>query len=183
MRLTNRKRQAEDKRESLRGNVHALAERHLWRLNWKAEGLPYCGIYAVSPDNRWPTKIGISTAPAKRVIDLQTASWRRLDIAGYAYCESFRDARAVEAKTHELLKGDAKILHGEWFDIKPDKAMEIVAFAAGVLGIELRRDIPNARLEEVLWVFQHNLQQSLTEDTPEEIFAHTGVFVYPEAGL
>lgn len=164
MKLTGRLRQSEHEPRPYGSGPSEIAKRHLWRINWKAEGLPYCGVYAISPDNRWPTKIGVSIAPAKRVVELQTASWKRLDVAEYAYCESFKEARAVEKKAHEMLAADGAALHGEWFDIKPDKAMEVVRFAANTLNIGLRTDIPTERLEHFLYRFQYDLEETLARN-------------------
>lgn len=146
-----------------RGDIDLLAQDHLWRVDWKAYGYPYCGIYAVSPDNRWPTKIGISTIPSQRVAALQTACWRRLDIAAYVYCDSVKDARAVEQKTHKILSDDAKIMNGEWFDIKPDKAMEVVSFAAATLGIEIRNDVPDEKIAKLLYTFTNGRERAKIE--------------------
>jgi hypothetical protein len=134
---------------------------HLWRVNWKAEGYPFCGIYCVSPDNRWPTKIGISQNPAKRLVGIQTGVWRRVDVVGYRYCANSTEAREVEKKTHSIFRESSLGLHGEWFDIRGDKAVETVEFAAVTLGIELQSKIPNEKIRSSLWnwmVMQNNVR-------------------------
>lgn len=129
MRLTNRTREDVSSRCS-----------ELWRINWKREGYPYCGIYVISPDNRWPSKIGISQNPAKRVIELQVACWRKLDIAEYCFAADMAAARLVEQKSHEILIESDRLMQGEWFDMRPDKAMDVIKFAALKVGVELRTD-------------------------------------------
>jgi hypothetical protein len=143
MRLTNRPQQ----HQGIGCGYQAEALEHeLWRVNWRHQGYPYCGIYAISPDNRWPTKIGISQNPTKRLVSLQGACWRRLDIVEYRYCADFNSARLVEKKAHEILKEEGKLLNGEWFDTKPDKALDVIEFAALGVGIELRKEIPDERV-------------------------------------
>lgn len=154
MRLTRRPRQ-----EGTSARHGFAPERELWRINWRAHGYPFCGVYAVSPDNRWPTKIGISQNPLNRLINLQCASWRRLDIAEYFFCADQQKARQIEAKCHAILTEDGKALHGEWFDIRPDKAAEIIAFAGAALGIEVRRDIPDERARLAILEICANLDQ------------------------
>lgn len=122
----------------------------LWRVDWKDAGYPYCGIYVITADNGWPCKIGISQNPVKRLLSLQSANWRKIDIQEYRYCENAVQARAVEQKAHEMLHGDGKSLLGEWFDCRPDQAIEVIQFAADVLGVSLRTDIPDERIRETL---------------------------------
>jgi len=151
MRLTHRQHQTGQEPE-LTGPDWRKRElaRQLWRIDWKRQGYDFCGIYCVSPDNRWPTKVGVSQNPSKRLISLQTSCWKRLDIAEYRYSETALVAREVEKKAHSHLKEDGKLLEGEWFDIRPEKAIEIVEFAAVSLGVVLRSDIPDDKIREAL---------------------------------
>ncbi len=137
MRLTSRTRQDA-----------SSSPNEIWRVNWRAEGYAFCGIYVISPDNRWPSKIGVSQNPVKRLIGLQTACWKKLDIAEYKYAVDFAAARLVEQMVHQILKDDGKLMYGEWFDLKPDKAMEVIDFAALQLNIELRSDVPDLKIQE-----------------------------------
>lgn len=144
MKLTKRMRQGSSR------EIHNY-EKELWRINWKAVGYPFCGIYVISPDNRWPCKIGISANPVKRLISLQGACWRRLDIAEYCYANSPEEAYAIEQRVHKTLEGDGLLMLGEWFDIRPDKADETIRFTAGVLGIEVSKELPDdPRIKQAL---------------------------------
>lgn len=125
----------------------------LWRINWRREGYPFCGIYVVAPDNNWPSKIGISQNPVNRLVALQTSSWRKLAIQKYGYAESFAAARQVEQKAHSILAEDGKAMIGEWFDIRPEQAFEIVEFAAQLEGVEIRTTAPNDEIRAALKKF------------------------------
>lgn len=163
MKLTTRGAQS-----SSRGNIENMGhEAHLWRINWRKLGYKFCGIYAISPDNGWPTKIGISQNPVKRLINLQGACWKRLDIARYCYAEDFTAARAVEKKVHETLKSDGLLLHGEWFDIRPEKALEIIEFCALSLGVVVRKDVP----DQTTW---EAMNRFLAEKADDDHFAKYG---------
>lgn len=139
----------------------------LWRINWKAEGYSFCGVYCVSPDNGWPTKIGISQNPIKRLAQIQTHVWKRVDIMGYRYCENAVAAKAVEQKTHEILRGDGLSLHGEWFDIRAEKAIENIEFAGLSLGVETRSDIPDSKIE--FWL-ENLRKRASNEYTASELY-------------
>lgn len=145
MKLTQRTRQNEGL--SILGDL----EKQLWRINWKQEGYPFCGIYAISPaDNGWPTKIGISQNPVKRLDGLQTACWKRLEIREYRYAANFKEAKEIEQKVHADLSADGKSLHGEWFDIKAEKAIELVDFVAELRGIWVSLEIPDEKIGNIL---------------------------------
>lgn len=73
-----------------------------------------------------------------------------MDIAEYRYAENAAKAREVEKSVHRMLTEDGKLLEGEWFDIKPEKAIETIEFAAGSLGIELRSDIPDEVVKKAI---------------------------------
>jgi hypothetical protein len=124
--------------------------KELWRIDWKRAGYPFCGIYVVTPDNLWPSKVGISTNPTRRLISLQCACWKPLQISEYRYCDTQEAARAVEARVHGMLDESGLGLSGEWFDLRPDKALDAIEFAASVLGVEIRSDIPDDRARILL---------------------------------
>lgn len=50
-------------------------------------------------------------------------------------------------------------MHGEWFDVRPDKAAEIMQFAGAALGIEMRRDIPDERARQAILEICTNLDR------------------------
>lgn len=126
----------------------------LWRLNWKSEGLPYCGIYIVTTDSRYPCKIGISQNPAKRLASLQTSHWRLLQISEYRWCGNEKEAKQVEQAVHERLKEQEKLLHGEWFDIRPEEAVEAIEWVGLIEGIAVNKHIPKEIEEDFLWACQ-----------------------------
>jgi hypothetical protein len=109
----------------------------LWLADWRAMGSARCSIYVVSPMDGWPCKIGISTAPAKRVAGLQTSVWKQLKVAWSGFLPTMQQAKHLEGNAHSTLTERALWLHGEWFDLRPDKAEELVKFEAMLLGLEL----------------------------------------------
>lgn len=74
-----------------------------------------------------------------------------MDIAAYCYAVDFRAAREVEKRAHQILSEEDKLMHGEWFDVRPDKAMEVIEFAAMAVNVELRKDIPDEKVREAIW--------------------------------
>ncbi|MCX7319240.1 MAG: GIY-YIG nuclease family protein [Hyphomicrobiales bacterium] len=123
----------------------------LWRIDWARLGYPYVGVYCICPDNKWPTKVGVSQNVPKRLGQIQVGVWRQVDVYGYFYCANAQEAFAIEAKTHELMRDAALQMQGEWFDIRPEKAIEFIQFAAEILGIELRKDIPNEEVKSAIY--------------------------------
>lgn len=116
----------------------------VWLVDWKAHDLPYCSLYVVTPDNNWPCKIGISVFPRKRVASLQTSVWRPLNVAHCVWALNSQEARRLEKKIHATLTEDNKWLHGEWFDMRPDDALEMINFCAAVEGVEISDKIEDA---------------------------------------
>ena len=110
-------------------------------VDWKRYGLPYCSIYIVAPDGHWPCKIGISNYARKRLNVLQTSHWKRLEVARCFWAPSVNDARRIEKKAHEILKEGGLYLLGEWFDRTPEKAAEVIEFAALTEGVELSEKV------------------------------------------
>ena len=140
---------------------------NLWRINWRSWGYKLCGVYMICPDNYWPTKIGISHNPTSRLIELQVGSWRTLSVQRFAYCQSHKDARAVEKKTHQSLVLDGKSLSGEWFDIRPKEAFDLIQFNAALLGIELSTEIPDDRIRAELSKALTKIDRRRIEAQPE----------------
>ncbi len=122
----------------------------LWMVPWRKFGFDYCGVYVICPQAKWPIKIGISDNAAKRLTQLQTGHWSRLKVAAYWVCESAAKARQIESIAHSALEKKNKRLLGEWFDIRPDKAAELVEFEAEIAGIELMKRVPEtAKFEPI----------------------------------
>jgi hypothetical protein len=46
-----------------------------------------------------------------------------------------------------MLIAEKKLLLGEWFDVRPEQAVELIDWAGQVLGVEVRSDIPDAKIE------------------------------------
>lgn len=128
------------------GVKHNYPEDYVWLVNWKDYGLPYCSLYVVTPDNEWPCKIGISISPRKRLVALQTSVWRPLQVYSCFWLPTVKDAKALEKKLHETLHDDSRWLHGEWFDMKPDKVVDLIRFTASVEGLEISDTIEEERV-------------------------------------
>lgn len=73
-----------------------------------------------------PIKIGVAVDPESRLAKLQTGSPARLVLH---YAVSVLDAFGVERASHATLS--AHRLEGEWFDVSPEVAIEVVQRAAG----------------------------------------------------
>lgn len=119
---------------------------NLWLVDWRDYGLPHCSIYVVAADNRWPCKIGISTYPGKRVRSLQTSVWRPLHVAKCYWAPTVKEARRLEMAVHRRLTEESRWLHGEWFDMHPDKASEMIEFVSLVEGVDISNEIPDASI-------------------------------------
>lgn len=122
-------------------------EKQVWLADWKSYGLPYGSIYIVAPDNDWPCKIGISANPRKRLLQLQTSVWRPIQVARCYWAETMREAKRLEAAVHRRLTEDSRWLHGEWFDMRPDEAAEMLEFISMVENVDICDHIEH---EEVL---------------------------------
>lgn len=83
-------------------------------------------VYVISAPGH-PVKIGIAKDPERRLAELQTGSPHRLMIH---FTASVSNGRGVERACHMTLS--ANRLEGEWFDVTPDRAIEVVRLAAGV---------------------------------------------------
>lgn len=126
------------------------AEEYVWLVNWPAYSLPYCSLYVIAPDGHWPSKVGISTRPEKRVQELQTAHWKALSVAQCFWTPNIRDARCLESKIHETLAGDGAYLLGEWFDKSAKETVDIIKFCALVVGVEINETVSEPEVLEDL---------------------------------
>lgn len=118
-------------------------EDHVWMANWREMKLPYCSIYVIAPIDGWPCKIGVSTFPLKRVMGLQTSVWKQLEVKFSAFMATTQVARDLERRCHQALSDQSKWLHGEWFDLRPEAAIDLVRFEAELAGIELQERLPS----------------------------------------
>jgi hypothetical protein len=117
-------------------------EKFVWMANWRDMKLPYCSVYVIAPIDGWPCKIGISTYALKRVMALQTSVWKQLEVKFCGFVANTQAAREIEQRCHKALTDQSKWLHGEWFDLRPDAAMDLVRFEAEMAGIEMRDMLP-----------------------------------------
>jgi hypothetical protein len=67
------------------------------------------------PEDKSPTKIGITKNVNRRLKQLQTGSPCPLEVLDTFYIDSDMKARAVEKACHDILKRNKKHLSGEWF--------------------------------------------------------------------
>lgn len=137
------------------------AEDQVWLADWKNFKLPYCSIYVVCPDGQWPCKVGISTYAYKRLLALQTSVWKPLKMMRCYWAKTVAEARALEKAVHRRLTEDNVWLHGEWFDMRPNSAQEIIEFVALVEGIEIFSEIDN---QEVISDIATTIRQSVSND-------------------
>jgi hypothetical protein len=114
----------------------------LWRLDWPRLGRPFCNVYVIAAEGRWPVKIGVAVCAAKRLKQLQTSHWKPLEVSRAWWCEGSTAAFAVERRVHDLLDDERRKLLGEWYDRSVEQADEVVRFAAAVEGVELNEHIP-----------------------------------------
>lgn len=137
------------------------AEDHVWLADWRGHGLPYCSLYVVSPDGNWPCKVGISTNAYKRLVALQTSVWKPLKVTGCYWLKTVKEARELEKQVHRRLTGDNVWLHGEWFDMRPKDAKEMIEFVSLVEGIEINDKIDNPSVIEGI---EASINQSWSPD-------------------
>lgn len=122
---------------------------HLWRIDWKELGYPFCGVYAIAPQERRPTKIGITYRGGyQRLKVIQNAHWQKMEVVDYWYCDNLSTAKRVEKKVHSILK--MRRLRGEWFDIGSEGAVAIIERAAKIASADLRKEPPDERIRLIL---------------------------------
>lgn len=136
---------AEQHRETF-GSSHDVTDL-LWLADWRAIGAPNCTIYVIAPLDGWPCKIGVSTSPRKRLAGLQTSVWKQLQVKWCAHLPTVQQAKALERRCHETLTERSLWLHGEWFDLRPDKAIELVQFEALMAGFECAEQLERGTSE------------------------------------
>jgi len=115
----------------------------LWRVPWGRFGFSFCMVYLIGPKMGWPTKIGIAEHVSSRLTDLQVSHWSELVIHSAWLCASSGEARKVEKASHETLNGDGKRMRGEWVDVRPADATEVVEFCARTMDVEMVTKLPD----------------------------------------
>jgi len=120
----------------------------VWLADWKKHGFDRTNVYVISPDNDCPCKIGVSKYGYRRMLDMQVAVWRPLKVDYSVWVEGRKDAYRLEAAIHADLSEDGKWMHGEWFDIRPPHAIDMIRFKASVLGIEISDEVDHPEIVE-----------------------------------
>lgn len=107
------------------------------KLGAKLSGtLPDSKLYIITTLEFYPTKIGVSIAPERRLRHLQTANWKQLQLYKEFECPG-RKAFFIESTIHRKL--EKKILLGEWIDIS--------AIEAEIMVLELLGEKNNFELD------------------------------------
>lgn len=105
-----------------------------------------CVVYVIAPDVDGPSKIGFTTDIITRLTDIQTGSWIplkvhdvRLILPKFYQTEEFHimkqaqaGARMAERDAHAALWDCGLRLVGEWFDVTPSEAMQVVEKVGGL---------------------------------------------------
>lgn len=86
-------------------------------------------ILAVKKDGKpvSPVKVGISSDPARRLANIQTACPFPLFMLATFFCPSREAARTIEAAFHTSQSRNNT--SGEWFDVRPMKALQLVCIS------------------------------------------------------
>lgn len=142
------------------GGLLPKAEEQVWMADWKRFRLPYCSLYVVSTDGKWPCKVGISTHAYKRLVQLQTSVWKPLQIVHCYWTASVNEARTLEKAVHSRLTEDNVWLHGEWFNMRPKEAKEMIEFVSLVEGIEIFDKIDNQEVISDMQSFMRGLERN-----------------------
>ena len=84
----------------------------------------------------------VSVCISQRISSLQTACWKQLEVKWCAWLPTLQQTKELERRSHEALTRENRWLHGEWFDLRPDKASQMVQFEAALAGMELHTSLP-----------------------------------------
>lgn len=107
-------------------------------------------VYLIAPDSDGPTKIGVSGNLQVRISALQTGSWAPLSIYGFRVAipemkggvygsigaAISAGAMMLEREAHEVLSEMGLRMCGEWFDISPRDAGEVLAKCGARRGVK-----------------------------------------------
>jgi hypothetical protein len=78
-------------------------------------------IYVISESPAGPVKIGISSNPGARIVELQTGNHRPLSLVYVSPGLSRSDVLSLERSMHASFAEDR--ISGEWFDVIPRHAV------------------------------------------------------------
>lgn len=132
-------------------------EEHVWLANWRKFGFERSTIYVVSPDNSWPCKIGIANHGYSRVKSLQTSVWRPIKADFSAWTNTRTECSSLEKAVHRMLDEEGLWLHGEWFDMRPEQAVDAIRFQAAVTGIEINEVVEEENIIDSIKMKLHHL--------------------------
>ncbi len=80
-------------------------------------------VYVIAPqDDDSPVKVGVSDNPWYRRLALEAGSPVRLRMVGVVECSDRYTAMELERRYHD--HAVTRRLHGEWFDVNCDSAMD-----------------------------------------------------------
>lgn len=88
-------------------------------------------VYVIQWGDDGPVKIGCAAEPSLRLLDLQCGNWRELHLRAAVPC---RDPIYFERLSHALAAKHN--IRGEWFDMNPIEAVEVVITALALRGEE-----------------------------------------------
>lgn len=130
--------------------IDTAPDDEVWRIVWADYGLPYCGVYVVTPESKWPCKVGMTSDMPNRLAQIQTSLWMPVTVSGYRWCADRETARTIEQHTHERLAD--RRLFGEWFDIRHPEALSEMEDVALQECLGLHSGVPAGRddITEVL---------------------------------
>lgn len=86
-------------------------------------------VYVIAVEGRAITKIGISADPIKRLRDLNNSHYRKLRLHGVVFCPT-RKSGSIEQEALLRATLRKKRLKGEWTELEPDEALQVVLESA-----------------------------------------------------
>lgn len=106
-------------------------------------------VYVIASGPEGPSKIGFTSNLQERLAGLQTGCWMKLGVYHFRLCifqsggagyKTMRAAlsaaaRAVERKAHAALSEMDFALHGEWFDVSVDEAIQVIDKCCSLSGV------------------------------------------------
>jgi hypothetical protein len=102
-------------------------------------------VYAIGREYLPPIKIGFSSRPKGRLMEMQIGSPDPLKFHFVCWVRTKADATKLEAACHKLLHEHNCHVKGEWFDLDPKGARLAIDGAAATAGCHI---IPHRQLTE-----------------------------------
>lgn len=110
---------------SINVNEYTTKKRHWLR------GKGFSTVYVLTPAPEGPSKIGYAVDILARMKSIQGANWMKIHVHSVLWCAGPPVAQRVEATSHFKLAN--ALISGEWFNVGPDKAAQIVSETASEL--------------------------------------------------